>query len=168
MQRERPQVVKVVFYLLFLALLYVLETSNLPLRIFGFRIDLLACVPAAVALMEGPFLGGALGLATGILYDVGYVGVDGLYPIYYMLFGVLAGLLSARFLRKMFPSMLLLTTCGMLILGLMRDGFALLLYTGASFPLAFQSMCGQILVAIALSPLVYLPVRAIYRRFDWL
>lgn len=166
MQRERPPVLKIVLYILFLILVYVLETANMPLSVFGFHIDLLPCIPAAVALMEGPLLGGLLGLLTGVLYDVGFVGVDGLFPIYYMLFGIAAGALSMRFLRRMFPSMLLLNTCGMLIISLFRYGFTVLLAGGTSFPLAFQSMCGEILVTVALSPIVYLPVRAIARRFD--
>lgn len=166
MQKERAPIFKVVLYLLFLILVYVIETANLPLNLFGFRVDLLPCIPAAVALMEGPFLGGLMGLLTGILYDVGFVGVDGMFPIYYMFFGIAAGAVSMRFLRRMFPSMLLLNTCGMLVLSLLRYGFAVLLVQGVAFPLAFQSMCGEILVTVALSPLVYLPVRTIARRFD--
>ena len=123
MRRERP-VLKTICYLLFLVLVYVIETANMPLALFGFRIDLLPCIPAAIALMEGPFFGGMFGLLTGILYDVGFVGVDGLFPIYYMLFGIAAGAVSMRFLRRMFPSMLLLSTCGMLLIGMLRFGFS--------------------------------------------
>lgn len=166
MLRERPPIFKIVLYVLFLVLVYVVETAHMPLRLLGFHIDLLPCIPAAVALMEGPALGGLLGLFTGVLYDVGFVGVDGLFPIYYMLFGIVAGVVSMRFLRRMFPSMLLLSTCGMLLVGLIRYGFSVLLFSGAPFPLAFQSMCGEILVAVALSPVIYLPVRTIARKFD--
>lgn len=166
MQRKRPAILKVVLYILFLILVYVIETANMPLSIFGFRVDLLPCIPAAIALMEGPLFGGAFGLMTGILYDVGFIGIDGLFPLYYMLFGLAAGALSMRFLRRMFPSMLLLNTCGMLVLNLFRYGIVVLLMGGTSFPLAFQSMCGEILVTVALSPIVYLPVRTIARRFD--
>ena len=165
MRRERS-VLKALLYLLLLVVLYVIETANLPLKAFGFHIDLLPCVPAAIALMEGPFYGGLFGLLTGILYDVGFVGVDGLFPIYYMLFGIAAGAVSMRFLRRMFPSMLLLSTCGMLIISLLRYGFSVLLFAGAPFPIAFQSMCGEILVSVVLSPVIYLPVRTIARRFD--
>ena len=165
-QNDRPPILKVVLYLLFLILVYVIETANMPFSVSGFHIDLLPCIPAAVALMEGPVLGGVFGLLTGMLYDVGFIGVDGLFPLYYMLFGIAAGALSMRFLRRMFPSMLLLNTCGMLIIGLFRYGFSVLLFEGAPFPLAFQSMCGEILVSVALSPVVYLPVRTIARKFD--
>ena len=56
MQKEQPIIVKYIAYLLFLIVLYAIETANIPMEIMGFRIDLLPCVPAAVALMEGPVL----------------------------------------------------------------------------------------------------------------
>lgn len=166
MLRERPPILKIVLYLLFLILVYVVETAQIPLAVFGFRVDLLPCIPAAIALMEGPALGALFGLFTGILYDVGFIGVDGLFPIYYMLFGIAAGVVSMRFLRRMFPSMLLLSACGMLLIGMIRYGISVLLVSRAPFLLAFQAMCGEILVTAALSPLVYLPVRTIARKFD--
>lgn len=166
--RERIPIVKIICYLLLTVFVYVIETAaGLP-RVFGFRIDLMPCLPAAAALFDGPVAGAVVGFAAGLLYDVGYVGVEGLLPVYYMLFGLAAGAVSARFLGKMFPSMLLLTSCGMLALGVLRYGVAVALIAGASPLLAFQSVCGQILVTALLSPFIYLPMRAISRRFDWL
>ena len=49
---------------------------------------------------------------------------------------------------------------------MMRYGFSVLLFAHAPFPLVFQSMCGEILMSTLLSPLVYLQVRTIARRFD--
>lgn len=166
MQKEQPVVLKYIIYTIFLVLVYSIETANMPLKILGFRVDILPCIPAAVALMEGPVLGGFIGFMTGMLYDVGLIGVDGLFPIYYMLFGILAGALSMKFLRRMFPSMLLLSTCGMMVIGLLRYGLSLMLISKVPFPLAFQSMCGEILIAIVLSPIVYFPIRNISRRFE--
>ena len=166
--RERIPVVKIVCYCVLAVVVYVLETAaGLP-RILGFAIDLLPCVPAAAALFDGPVAGAVAGVVTGLLYDVGMIGVEGLLPVYYMLFGLLAGLLSRRFLGKMFPSMLLLTSFEMLLLGLLRGVAAMLLYTGAAPLRLFQSLCGGILVTALLSPLVYFPARAISRRFEWL
>lgn len=166
MQKEQPVVLKYVVYTIFLVLVYSIETANMPLKILGFRVDILPCIPAAVALMEGPVLGGFIGFMTGMLYDVGLIGVDGLFPIYYMLFGILAGALSMKFLRRMFPSMLLLSTCGMMVIGLLRYGLSLMLISKVPFPLAFQAMCGEILISIVLSPIVYFPIRNISRRFE--
>ena len=166
MQKEQPIIVKYIAYLLFLIVLYAIETANIPMEIMGFRIDLLPCVPAAVALMEGPVLGGFIGFMTGMLYDIGFIGVEGLFAIYYMLFGIFAGAISMKFLRRMFPSMLLLSTCGMMFLGLIRYGLSLMIISKVPFPLAFQEMCGEILLTIVLSPIVYFPVRNISRRFE--
>jgi len=165
MRRQNP-FLKFMLYLLFLVLIYVLCTAHMPFMLFGYHIDLLPCIPAAIALMEGPAWGGLFGLLTGVLYDTGFIGVDGLFPIYYLLFGILAGAVSLRFLRRMFPSMLLLSMCGMLVLSIIRYGFAMLLTDGMPFALVFQSMCGEILVAAVLSPLIYFPVRGIARKFD--
>lgn len=166
MQKEQPAVLKYVVYTIFLIIAYSIETANMPLEILGFRVDILPCIPAAVALMEGPVLGGFIGFMTGMLYDVGLIGVDGLFPIYYMLFGILAGALSMKFLRRMFPSMLLLSTCGMIVIGLLRYGLSLMIISKVPFPLAFQAMCGEILISIILSPIVYFPIRNISRRFE--
>lgn len=166
MRKDKKPVGKAVCYLLFLLAVYSMETAHMPLAVLGFRVDVLPCIPAAIALMEGPVMGAAFGLVTGLCYDAGTVGVDGLFPLYFMLFGLLAGWVSARYLRRMFPSMLLLSACGMLVIGLFRYGFSVMLFEGASFPLAFQSLCGEILLNLLLSPVIYLPARTIARRFE--
>jgi len=85
MQRDRTTTYKIVSYTIFLIVLYLLETAT-PLgglKLFGARLDLLFSVPAAVALMENPAVGAAIGLTTGILYDLAGTGVEGLLPLYF-------------------------------------------------------------------------------------
>lgn len=167
MQRERIPVLKIVIYAALLVLLFVLETANgMPVRVFGFRVDVLPCVMAAAALVDGPVEGCILGLLTGVLYDAGFTGPEGLYPLYFMLFGTAAGFFSQRYLRRIFPSMLLITAVSMLLLDLMRYGFSLLLRNNAPFLLFFQAMCGETLIAAVLSPFVFLLVRGISRKFE--
>ena len=167
MQRERIPVLKMILYTVLLILFYVLETANgMPVRIFGFRADVLPCVMAAVALMDGPVEGCVLGLLTGVLYDVGFTGPEGLYPLYFMLFGTAAGFFSRRYLRRIFPSMLLITAASMLLLDLMRYGFSMLLGKNAPFLLFFQAACAETLIAAVLCPIAYLLVCAVSRRFE--
>lgn len=167
MQRDRTTTYKIVSYIIFLIVLYLLETAT-PLgglKLFGARLDLLFSVPAAVALMENPAVGAAIGLTTGILYNLAGTGVEGLLPLYFMLFATFAGAISGRYLRRIWPSHLLLTAGGMLIL----RGFQFVLsMVGVSYPILpfLQSMYGEILAAIVLSPFIYLPVRTMARRFD--
>lgn len=167
MQRERIPMLKLVLYSVLLIVLFVLETAHgIPLRVFGYRIDILPCVMAAVALMDGPVEGCILGVLTGILYDAGFSGPEGLYPLYFMLYGTAAGFFSQRYLRRIFPSMLLLTAGAMLPLDLLRYAFSLLTQAGTPFLLFFQAACAETMIAVILSPLIYWIVRGISLRFE--
>lgn len=168
MQRDQTLWVRILTYSGLLVAVYLLETATGlgELRLFGARLDVLCCVPAAVALMDTPETGAAIGLLTGLLYDLAGTGVEGLIPLYFMLFGALAGAVGGRYLRRIWPSHLLLTAGGMLILRGIQ--FCLAAVGGVGYPpLPFlRSMYGEILAAVVLSPLIYLPARAIARRFD--
>ena len=166
MNEQRPFLFgRALCYGLLLLAAYLISTTTAPLEILGYRLDLIGCVASAVTLMEGPYFGMAFGVFTGLAYDMGRSGIEGLFPMYYMLFGIAAGIFANRFLRRIFPSMLLLTVASVLglamfrLLGLflMQQHFDLLLYA--------QRVCGQAMITAALSPLVYLPARTIYRRF---
>lgn len=168
MQRDGKFVLKFICYGLLNILIYLLETGT-PLHraeLLGVQVDVLACLPAAAALFEGPALGAAIGFLTGLLYDLAGNGLEGLYPLYYMLFAALAGGVSGRWLRRIWPSHLLLTAGGMLALRLIQ--FGLLAVIDSGFPaLPFlQSMYAQVLVALLFSPVIYLLCRFIARRFD--
>lgn len=167
MQRERISILKIITYAALLVLLHLVETSSgVHWRILGFRLDVLPAVMAAVALLDGPVEGVILGLITGVLYDIGFTGTEGMYPLYFMLFGVGAGLFSHRYLRKIFPSMLLITACSMLFLDLFRYGFLVLMGTSSSFLIFMRMACGETLVTLIFTPAVYLAVRFISRRFE--
>ena len=168
MQREHTTGVKILTYTLFLLVCYLLETATglCRLQLFGVRIDVLCCIPAAVALMEDPAVGAAVGLMTGLLYDVSGAGIEGLYPRYFMLFGALAGAVGGRYLRRIWPSHLLLTAGGMLVLRGLQFMLAALIGTGYPVLPFLKAMYGEILAAVVLSPLIYLPALRIARRFD--
>ena len=168
MQRDGKIVLKFICYGLLTVLVYLLETGT-PLHraeLLGVSIDVLACVPAGVALFEGPALGAMVGFLTGLLYDLAGNGLEGLYPLYYMLFALLAGAISGRWLRRMWPSHLLLTAGGMLLLHLIQFGLMTIVESGFPTLAYLQTMYAQILVAIIFSPLVYMLCCFIARRFD--
>lgn len=164
MQRERPPLGQVVCYAVILLAAYLVSTTTAPLRILGYRVDLIGCVPAAIALMDGPYMGMAFGIAAGIAYDMALTGIEGLYPIYFMLFGVAAGLFSQRFLRRIFPSMLLLTVASALGLAVLRLLGFFILQQRFDLLLYLQRVCGQAMLTSVLSPLIYAPVHIIYQR----
>ncbi|MCI8856004.1 MAG: hypothetical protein HFH26_05590 [Clostridiaceae bacterium] len=165
MQREQQPVGQIVCYALVLLVAYLVSTTTAPLQILGYRIDLIGCVPAAVALMEGPYLGMAFGIAAGIACDMGLTGIEGLFPMYYMLFGVAAGIFADRFLRRIFPSMFLLAVASVLGLAVFRLLGFVILQIRFDLLLYAQRVCGQAMITALLSPLVYLPIRQAWKRF---
>ena len=165
MQREQQPVGQIVCYALVLLVAYLVSTTTAPLQILGYRIDLIGCVPAAVALMEGPYLGMAFGIAAGIACDMGLTGIEGLFPMYYMLFGAAAGIFADRFLRRIFPSMSLLAVASVLGLAVFRLLGFVILQIRFDLLLYAQRVCGQAMITALLSPLVYLPVRQAWKRF---
>lgn len=47
-------------------------------------------------------------MTVGICYDLSFTGVDGLYPLFFLLFGYAAGKLCQRLLTRNYISMLIL------------------------------------------------------------
>ena len=148
MQRELISIPKMLLYALVTVLVYVIQTSVFGAHpLFGYHVDLLPAAVTAAALLDGPVEGAVVGLLAGVLYDVGLVGMDGIYPIWFMLYGLLGGLISRTALAGGFLSMVL-----------MREG--------ASFLLVLHQTVGGTLVACMLCFIVYLPMRRISRAFS--
>lgn len=167
MQRERVSIPKMLAYLLFLLVFYALQSSVFSTFNFqGFHFDLLPCFVAAVSLFDGPVEGAIMGLAVGIFYDLGFIGIDGLYPIYYLLYGIAAGELSRLILPENYISMLLLTTSETLLMGALRCFFYLVPRKGATMLLVMQQVAGNMLLTAMFCFVVYIPMRRIHRRFS--
>lgn len=166
MQREHVSVPKIICYLLLMLIYYGLQTSLLRgFSIRGFHLDLLPCFVAVAALHDGPIEGLFMGMAVGIFYDLGLSGLDGLYPLLYMLFGFVSSYVGQRILSKNYVSTLILTAVEMLLIGLARYFAFLLPSSGASFLLVMQQLLGDIVICLVFCFLVYTPMRALGKRF---
>ena len=166
MQRELISIPKILLYIAFTVFIFVFQTSILGAHpLFGYHLDLLPAAVAAAALLDGPVEGAAVGFTAGLLYDVGLIGVDGLYPIYFLLFGLAGGAFSRLALAGGFLSMVLMNAVEMLLFGMLRY-LVQLMPQGASFLLVLHQTVGGTLIACVLCFLVYLPMRRISRRFS--
>ncbi len=115
MQRELISIPKMLLYALVTILVYVIQTTVFGAHpLFGYHVDLLPAAVTAAALLDGPVEGAVVGLLAGVLYDVGLVGMDGIYPIWFMLYGLLGGLISRTALAGGFLSMVLMNAFEML------------------------------------------------------
>lgn len=92
MQREHISIPKLIAYVLFSVIIFALQTGTFGgMRIFGSAVDLLPALVTAAALLSGPAEAAVVGLTVGICYDLSFTGVDGLYPLFFLLFGYAAG-----------------------------------------------------------------------------
>ena len=166
MQRERISIPKNVLYIVMALLLYVLQSSWFGMwSIRGYHLDLLPALVAAAALLDGPAEGVIVGVAVGLFYDLGFVGIDGLYPLFFILFGLVAGAMSRLTLSGTYISMLLMTAFEMILLGLIRYFVYLLPQAGASIGLVLQQIIGGTLLTCIFCFIVYLPMRKISSIF---
>ena len=96
-------------YVLVSVIVYVIQTSVFGAHAqFGYHyVDLLPAAVTATALLDGPVEGAVVGSA-GVLYDLGLVGVDGLYPLFFLLFGYAGGLFCQTVLTGGYISMVIL------------------------------------------------------------
>lgn len=167
MQREQVSIPQMVLYILFALVFYAAQSSLFGAwSIRGYHLDLLPAFVAAAALLDGPAEGAVMGIVIGLLYDLGFSGLDGLYPIFFMLFGMVSGAMSRLTLSRNYVSMLMINAFQMILIDLVRYFCYLLPQKGAPFLLVLQQTVGSTLLATVLCFVVYLPMRKISRKFS--
>ena len=133
MQREHISIPKLLVYMLFSVIIFALQTGTFGgMRIFG--------------------------VTVGICYDLSFTGVDGLYPLFFLLFGYAAGKLCQRLLTRNYISMLILTAFECVLLGLLRYLFSLM-HAGASFLIVLRQLAVGTVLTCLFCFIVYLPLR---------
>ena len=99
-------VLRVPCCMLLMTVMYVLQTAfGAHMRVFGGGLDFLPILTAAVGMCMGSSAGLVCGLYAGILYDLG-AGIEGLFPMYYMFWGILCGYIGehTRHLRALWTA----------------------------------------------------------------
>lgn len=162
MQRDELSTKKVIKYILLILVIYIIQTtSGINTSFYGYHVDILPFVVATAGLLGGKTEGAVTGFIIGIFCDITGVSADGLHSIYYIAFGILCGFLGHKLLRRIYPSVLILGTLGIWVLGLIKMA-SILAFDKAFIPLlVLQDVCGQTLVCAMFSLLAYIPTRKI-------
>lgn len=163
---DRDRRIRLILYDLLVVGLYLLQTTKgVKITVLRASPDYLIFFLAAVGLFEGPYVTGSLGFLAGLLLSLASPWAEGLEALYLALFGVACGWLAGEYLRPVYPSVLLCGSMGILLRGVISYVFYYrLVYGLALWPVVRQSAVQLGLSALA-SPLVFLMVRAIHRRF---
>ncbi len=164
MQREHISIPKLILYVLFSVIIFALQTGTFGgMRIFGFAVDLLPALVSAAALLGGPVEGAVVGVTVGLCYDLSLTGVDGLYPLFFLLFGLAAGRLCQRLITRSYAAMLILTAFECVLLGLLRYLFSLM-HAGASLLIVLRQLAAGTVLTCLFCFIVYLPLRRLSRQ----
>ncbi len=167
MQREQISIPKMFMYLLLIIGVYAFQSSIYGTwSIGGYHLDLLPSFVASAAMLGGPVEGLIIGFLIGVFYDLGFVGVDGLYPIFFLLFGLIAGAISKLALSRSYISLVLMNVVEMVLIGLIRYFSYLLPMKGASLGLVLQQIVGGTLLASLFCFVSYVPMKKLSKRFD--
>ncbi len=153
-------------YALLLLGLFVLQTARgTAVRLWGGSADVLPFFVAAVALLDGPYAGGAFGFAAGVLSTLNVAGVEGFSSLHLGLFGIFFGLFGAYYLRNILFSALFGGMIALLIGAFFRFLFYDLLFYGMGLGQALAACGLQLLLSLPAGALSYFLLRAIRRRF---
>ena len=153
-------------YALLMLGLFVLQSSRgTDLRLMGATVNALPFFVAAVALLEGPFAGGAFGFFGGVLLNLNSPVNEGFASLWLVLFGVLFGLFGAYYLRRVILSALAGGVLCMLLEAVFSYLFYDLLFYGMGLGQALLQFGASLLLSLPAGTLTWLAVVWIHRRF---
>jgi len=167
MQREQLSVPKMVLYVIFIIAVYAFQSSVYGTwSVGGYHIDLMPSFVVSAAMIGGPVEGLIVGFLVGVLYDLGFVGIDGLYPIFFLLFGFAVGAFSRLSLSRSYATLVMLNAAEMAIIGFLRYFAYLLPQKGASFLIVLQQIVGGTLLASLFCFVPYIPMCKLSEKLD--
>lgn len=145
---------------------YVLQTTPGLFVIRGVKPVLVVPFALAIAMHEGEFVGGIYGAAAGLLCDVSGGSLFGYNGFFLALFCIASGLLVIYLLRCNLLGCILFVLVTMLVRGSLEFLFA---YGMWGYPDVWKIYLFYTLptagYTVAVSPLLFWMVRALYRRF---
>ena len=154
------------YALLMLGFFLLQSARGTAISLWGAAVDVLPFFVATVALLDGPYAGGAFGFAAGVLTTLNTPGVEGFSSLYLTLFGVLFGLFGAYYLRTILFSALAGGILCMALEAFFRYVFRELLRYGMGPGEALVQLGASLLLSAPAGALTWLAAKAICRRFS--
>lgn len=164
--KRRVLAVTILLHALLLIAIYMLQGMIFPhLRLYGFAPLLLPVASTGIAVYEGRYTGGVVGIFAGLLCDISLNEPVGLFTVLLTLTGLVAGALADTVLTRGFATFI--TCCaGVLVLSALAQVFGLLLVS--TFRLSLQPLIStairQTVYSLIYALPVWFPIRALGLR----
>ncbi len=141
---------------------FVIESSlSIRISVLGAHFDLLPPIVASAAICLGSPAGILCGIVAGLMYDSSGAEIEGLYPLYYMCWGIIGGMLGERKRVRQLNMIIMLSIEMTALLSLLRYLFYFQFIVDTSLIFVVKAIVASALLTMLVCPFVYLAVRAI-------
>ncbi len=152
---------RAILYALLLAALFLVQDMILShIALFGVRALIIPAAVVAVGLFDGGLWGGFVGLAAGLLSDIGSADTVVMFTVLYALLGFLTGAMGQFLFRKGFLSFLVLCAAALAVVTFCQM-FRFLFFTDTNAAAVWRTGILQLLWSLPWSVPVYFPCKSI-------
>lgn len=152
---NKYNIYRIVSLSLTLLVIFLIQTNSYGFSLFGVKIDMIPAFICSVAIIYDYIFVASFGVIAGMLVDVSRVNIEGIFSVFYMLFGVCSGFLFKKYFSAKISAVILSTVICMLITSLMTYISHLLSMQGSDFLVFIKAMCSEILISLLFLPLVF-------------
>ncbi|MEA4921635.1 MAG: hypothetical protein VB078_12065 [Clostridiaceae bacterium] len=163
---NKGNVIRIVIYVVLITVFYLLCMARGTLGGFWFvTVNAMPFLVASIGFFEGPYVGGSLGLYSGLLMSVSSSTVEGAEALVMALFGIFCGSVALMLMRRILPSVLFCGTVFLTARGIISATYYTMFYS-IPFLNVIVSYIEIILVSLIPGIIGYYLVSSIHRRFS--
>jgi len=162
--KRRTLIVSICLHALLLMIVYIFQSMIFPyLRLAGLAPLLLPIVSTGVAVYEGRYAGGIMGIFAGILCDVSLLQPTGVFTVMLTLTGLLIGTLADTVIMRGFVTCFL-SCAAVLSLAALVQMFPLVFFEDVPPSLLWGTALWQTVYSLIFVLPIWIPVRALGKR----
>lgn len=162
MTRQQSEALRVLGCAAVMILFYIVESSlGRFISVFGTHFDFLPPMVAATAILFGCPAGMVCGVLAGFLYDVSGAQLEGLYPLYFMLCGIVCGMIRDWYRIHRIALTAIFSVGMTLILSIVRYLFYFQFTVNTGVLYYIKGMVLQSILTAVICPLAFWIVRCI-------
>lgn len=161
MKKQRSRALRALGCALLIILCFTIESSlSVRFSVLGQHVDLLPPMTAAAGILLGSPAGMLCGLVCGILYDAFGAQLEGLYPLFYMVCGIAAGVVAQSHPRW---NRIALTAASSAVMSVVLSVLRFLFYYQFVLNVPLTAYLVKIVIQAVIAAIAALPAYAIVR-----
>jgi len=162
--KRRTLIVSIAYHALLLMIVYIFQSMVFPyLRLAGLAPLLLPIVSTGVAVYEGRYAGGIMGLFAGILCDISFLQPTGVFTVLLTITGLLIGTLADTVITRGFVTFFL-SCIAVLSVSALIQMFPLVFFAGVPPRLLWGTALWQTVYSLIFAIPIWFPVRSLGKR----